>query len=176
MRLNRNTLILMAVLVGISLAAALVLNAPETEPTVATATSEQVALFSDVDAADIATLTITQRTEVVPDPEATEEPEAEAQPEQVTSTVVLERDEEAGWVLNEDESDVAVDGDIEQADIDSVVTTLASLQSSDQFESDDLAQFGLDEAASVVEFSTGDATYVLRVGAKIHRAHVFMLS
>lgn len=165
MRLNRNTLILIVVLVVILAGAAVLLNQPEGgDSAVTTATAEQVALFPDVSPDDITTLTITEIIQPVLLPDATEEPDGE--PEAVTSTVVLVRSEGSSWALDTENSDIEAGGELEQTDIASVVTTLASLQSSQQFTRDDLAPFGLDGTVRTVEFVAGDETYTLRVGTR----------
>lgn len=163
MRLNRKTLVLIIVLLVVLFGAAAVLNAPDDTSVDADATSVQVALFPEVNADDITTLTITQATEVQPSPEATAE--ADSDDDGVTtSTVVFVRDEEAGWTL--DSSDLEAANGLEQAEIDSVLTTLASLQSSDQFTRDDLAPFGLDGTGNTIAFEVGNTSYTLRVGSR----------
>jgi len=153
MRLNRGTLIGIVVLVVVIAAALLLLNITDDSGDSASVDSENIAVFPELDAEAVTSLSISRSEQPGDDGEAAVE------------RIAFER-ADAAWVLDRSASTLEDEGDLVQADVDSLVQALANLQSTDRFSSDDLAQFGLGDPANRIEIGTDDARYQLQLGSK----------
>lgn len=158
MRLSARTLALAGIL-GLIIGAGLLLlnNSDEGDTEEIQIVEDNVPLFPELVADDVATITITTSTQA---PDADEEPTE-------TETVYM-RSVGGEWTVNgELAGGVALTetANLIQADVNTALNTLVNLVATEQFESDDLAEFDLDPPSTIVELQTGDETFVVRFGA-----------
>ncbi|MEM9951305.1 MAG: DUF4340 domain-containing protein [Chloroflexota bacterium] len=191
MRLNRNSVIFIALL-AIVIAVALIFlqdddGTDNASPT-AESTVASVQLFPGVAGTNVTSLTVVEQlasmdaveataeaTEPEMTPEATSEAEmtpeatAEADMSPTTAITVLNRDPvTASWTVGEETTQM-IDGTISSTQLETVVTALVTLRSNRQFtpSDEDYAQFGLDNPTyeiTFVEQTDSAKTYRLRVG------------
>lgn len=76
------------------------------------------------------------------------------------STFTITQEEGGAWVLENNPERLI------QTELDNVLSGLATAQSVDRFNSDDLAQYGLDTPAYTVRLLTADGERVVRLGSK----------
>lgn len=152
MRLNRGTLILLlASLVVIAIVLVLSNNqasAPGAETTTPSAFSTAVTvgpLFPDLDAANIASVEVTDN--------------------RAGYSTLLTKSGTDIWTIAS--ATYSVNRETDQAAAAEAVSNLAALQANDSFESDQLADFGLDNPAHVITITNSDGThYLVYVGNK----------
>ncbi|MDQ7026554.1 MAG: DUF4340 domain-containing protein [Anaerolineae bacterium] len=158
MRLNRGTVTFVVLLAVIIIAAVFLLrdDSESTPETTETRVPAQ-AVFEDLTTDAVTALGITRQVE---ESEAT----VTAETELVPTAISLVYENETWTLENADES--AADREIDQTRVDQVISTLLGLRYRDSFESDNLAQFGLDAPAYDVTVTAGEETYQLQVGNK----------
>lgn len=149
MRLNRNTLIVLAGSVIVIVLALLLLNSPASAPDNPEAEDDSGPLFPDVAAEDISQLRVVAS--------ATDDADAQA-------SITLVRTDD-GWQLEDVETDNAPDA----ARIESAVNNFASLRYERRFalEDDALATFGLDAPDFTLSATAEDASLQVRIGNQL---------
>jgi hypothetical protein len=162
MQLNRSTLIFIAALIVISGVAFALLTLTGDEADVSdtplSTPDTNIVLYSDVTPGDIDSFSIEQRSSVT-DTDA-DTTDAEATPDLPAQAVSFTLVDGTWQIAGENVPAQPLDGSALQ----SAVEELAGLVATDQFEADDLAQYGLDNATNTIAFTTGDATYSLQLG------------
>lgn len=172
MRLNRNSVLFIALLVVVIVIALIFMQdgdnatdgSPTAEPTVAS-----VQLFPNVIQDDVTALTIIEQV-IAQDADSEATPEVEASdPSPSTATIALIRDSETrAWSIGEATTQ-PITGTVNSSEINGIVTALVTLRSNRQFTppDGDYSQFGLDTPSYEITFTEVTETstdYRLRVG------------
>ena len=161
MRLNRGTLIFIVVLAVVIVAAAFLLRddtteIPDTDAETVPTTEPQV-LFPNLTTDAVTALSINRR---VQESEATVTVETEL----AATTLSLVYANETWSLANPDASGET--REIDQTRVEQAISTLLGLRARESFETDNLAQFGLEAPAYDVSFTAGGTNYRLQVGNK----------
>lgn len=150
MRLNRNTLIVLLVSLAVIVVAGLLLNNPSSNSTAATPTAEGFVgrVFPDLALESVNSITVRS--------------EADA-----TETAYIQDDEGVWQIESTTLTTANPDSEITQTTLDERVANVVSLEAPDSFETDDLAQFGLEPPAFVITLKTRDnQTVTVKIGKK----------
>lgn len=161
MRLNqRNVIVLVALLLLASLAFILQqIDEVGNEQAAATPSTQRV--FEGFTSDAVLTMRITDVVTAEPSDEGDDAAETE---DPADITVVFERTDSAdNWTLGE-ASTLTSDRPLLQSRLNEAVTTIVTTRTTDRFESDDLAQYGLETPNYIVEIETADETYTLTIG------------
>lgn len=162
MRLDARTIgflvILIAVIAGVLLLQNL--GGEDDDAPDITTTNETVDLFEEVDADSVTSLTITNNAEPIittegegEDAETTEEPR-----------ITIYTNTDGTWSLDAEASINVADEPIQSDSVRSAVVSLLNVRSREQFESEDLEQYGLIDPSYVISMEVGEDTYTLTVG------------
>lgn len=168
MRLNRNTLIFIALLAIVSVVAGIFLQDDEDSdtPTVEV-TAETIQIFPSVAEAGIISLTISEIREAgdtrptpIPGNATLEAPTPlpdDVEPEMTSEIVALSKDAETSIWTSGDATTQSLDGTIDGTQLTGAISNLVNLQSNRQFTPSDgnYAQYGLDEPAFDIHFVEG---------------------
>ena len=158
MRLDARTIGFLVILIAVIGGVLFLQNreATDTDTTDIDTTDEVIDLFDDIDADSVTSLTIVNNEALVTVGEgedATEEPR---------TTVYTNTD--GSWSLDTEASLGALDEPIQSDSVRSAIVSLLTVRSREQFESDDLEQFGLTEPTYSITFDADGETYSLTVG------------
>lgn len=182
MRLNRNSLLFIALLAIIIIVAGIFLRDTEDSDTPAIeATAETVQIFPAVSVANVTSLTISEIQEVgdtrptpIPGNATLEAPTPlpdGVEAEMTTIIVSLSKDAETSIWIAEDETTLSIDDSIDSAQLAEAIANLVGLQSNRQFTPSDgnYEQYGLSEPAFDLSFVTENTDseaqdYRLRIG------------
>lgn len=158
MRLDARTIAFLVILIAV-IGGVLFLQNREVDNTDTTepdTTDEVIDLFEGIDADSVTSLSIVNNDALVTVGEgedATEEPR---------TTAYI--NEDGTWSLDTEASLGALNEPIQSDSVRSAIVSLLTVRSREQFESDDLEQFGLTEPTYIITFDANSETYNLTVG------------
>lgn len=143
MRLNRGTIILLVVGLIVIGAVLFVNNQQASVPATPTATTQPGAgpILADVTGADVTAVQVRNNDS--------------------GAYTALARAADGLWAID---ATLRTDRDVDQTAAQNAITSAGVLASVDRFESDDLAQFGLDTPRFTIYVETADAAYYIHVG------------
>jgi|GEM_PF-1635788 len=148
MRLDRNTIILIVVSIVVIGAGLILSNQPTSAPEETTVAVERVPVFPELTAETVVSITVEDRST------------------DVESTTTLERSAQAIWSIAE--TNTALEGEIDQEQVSTALTSLVGLEAINSFEAeDDLSPFGLDAPTyTIILRNTTDEEFTLLVGGE----------
>ena len=166
MRLNRNSLLFIALLAIVIIVALIFLqdNGDNNDESAVEATAETIQIFPELSASGVVSLTVSEVREAgdtrptpIPGNPTLEPPTPlpdGAEPETTTEIVVLSKDVETSTWIAGDETSQSIDGTIDSTQLSGSIANLVGLRSNRQFTPPDgnYEQYGLDEPAFDIQF------------------------